>query len=55
MTDRQLRNLFEQEKRIERQLAHVRARIAAGRRAYAERNGLLAFPSVDAMKKALGS
>lgn len=53
MTDTQIARLFEQEARLERQLVAVRARIAASRRDYAERNGLLAYPSIDSMRKAV--
>lgn len=53
MTDKQIRHLFEQRDRAERALKLIDARISAARRPYAERNGLLCFPSVDAMRKAV--
>lgn len=55
MTDLQIARLFEQEARLERQLVLVRARIAASRRDYAARNGLLVYPSIDVMRKAVVS
>jgi chaperonin cofactor prefoldin len=55
MTDNQIAKLFEQERRLERQLEHVRSRIRAARPTYAARHGLLAFPSVDTMRKAVAS
>lgn len=55
MTDKQLRNLFEQRDRAERQLRLIDARISAARRPYAERHGLLAFPSNDAMKRVVSA
>lgn len=55
MTDRQLKHLFEQQERAERALRTINARIAAARRPYAERHNLLIFPSVEAMKRAVGA
>jgi hypothetical protein len=53
MTDKQISHLFEQQERLERQLALVRARISAARPHYAARNGLLAYPSIEVMRKAV--
>lgn len=53
MTDRQLRHLFEQRDRAEQALKTIDARINAARRPYAERHGLLMFPSAEAMRKAV--
>jgi hypothetical protein len=55
MTDAQIARLFAEEQRLERALAVVRARIAAARAPYAERNHLLMYPSIDAMRKAVVS
>lgn len=55
MTDSQLARLFQQQERAERELAMIRARIAAARPGYAARHGLLAYPSVDTMRKAVGA
>ena len=55
MTDHQIARLFEQESRLERQLALVRARISAARPAFADRHGLIVRPSIDAMRKAVVS
>jgi hypothetical protein len=55
MTDNQIANLFAQEQRLERQLELVRARIRAARPKFAERHGLLAYPSVDSMRKAVSA
>lgn len=55
MTDLQLRKLFEQRDRAERQLRMIDQRISAARRPFAERHGLLAFPSNDSMKRAVSS
>lgn len=54
MTDNQLARLFEQRDRAERQLRLIDARIAAARPDYAQRHGLLAYPSFDTMRKAVG-
>lgn len=53
MTDLQLKRLFEQRERAERNLKMIDARISAARRPYAARHGLLAFPSTEAMKRAV--
>lgn len=55
MTDLQLKRLFEQRDRAERQVKMIDARISTARREYAERHGLLAFPSNDAMRKAVSN
>jgi ABC-type enterochelin transport system substrate-binding protein len=55
MTDTQLARLFEQRDRAERQLKMIDARIAAARPHYAASRGLLAFPSIDTMRKAVGA
>jgi hypothetical protein len=55
MTDTQIARLFAQEQRLERELATVRARIRGARPQYAERHGLLAYPSVETMKKAVSA
>jgi len=55
MTDSQLARLFQQQERAERELAMIRARIAAARPDYAARHGLLAYPSVETMRKAVGA
>jgi ABC-type enterochelin transport system substrate-binding protein len=55
MTDSQLARLFQQQERAERELAMIRARIAAARPEYAARHGLLAYPSVETMRKAVGA
>lgn len=55
MTDKQLRNLFEQRDRAERQLKMIDARISQERRVFSERHGLLAFPSTDAMRRAVAN
>lgn len=53
MTDLQLKRLFEQRDRIEQQLKMIDARISYARRDYSARHGLLAFPSTEAMRKAV--
>ena len=53
MTDNQLARLFEQRDRAERQLQMIEARIRAARPAFAERHQLLAYPSVDSMRRAV--
>ena len=53
MTDLQISRLFAEEQRLERALSVVRARIAASRQSYAERNNLLMYPSIDSMRKAV--
>jgi hypothetical protein len=55
MTDPQLRRLFEQRDRAERQLKMIDARIAASRAEYAARHSLLAYPSVENMRKAVST
>jgi hypothetical protein len=54
MTNHEIARLFDQERRLEAQLVLVRARISAARRDYSAREGLLAFPSVDKLRKAVG-
>lgn len=55
MTDTQLKRLFEQRDRAARALQLIDQRIAAARPDYAKRNGLLAYPSVDAMRRGVGA
>lgn len=53
MTDTQIARLFEHRDRLERELALVNARIAASRREYADRNGMLVLPRVEAFRQAV--
>ncbi|MBA3896119.1 MAG: hypothetical protein H0X36_03060 [Sphingomonadaceae bacterium] len=51
MTDASIARLFERRKRAKRALDAAEAAIRAARAAYAAKHGLLAFPSMDAMRR----
>ncbi len=51
MTDASIAKLFERRERAKRALDAAEAAIRAARPAYAAAHGLLAFPSMDAMRR----
>lgn len=55
MNDTQIARLFAREQQLECELATVRARIRGARPEYAARHGLLAYPGIETMRKAVGA